>query len=213
MNTPPHNQLTPAQAERLDYLQEKLSEAITATAKVKRHGYSGNRIRLTEALGWVVAAVNLLDLGGEILGDMVDQITSDIRLQNDLFYHQDWPSLTPAVDDLYPRDEADPKVPADLERPPIQPPAPFEPLRVCDVVPEPLRVGDVVFIKPEFHCPSPLNQWRIRYVTGQMANLENVQPYQNQVPYYASLDEIERSPMDLNAATPKPTTEDEGMPF
>lgn len=72
----PYNRLTPAQAERLDWLQEELAEAIQAVAKIKRHGYESrdptktgaltNRRDLEIELGQVLRAVQLLGAKEEL---------------------------------------------------------------------------------------------------------------------------------------------------
>lgn len=72
----PFNALSPAQAERLDWLQEELAEAIQAIAKIKRHGYESrdptktgsltNRRDLEIELGQVMRAVQLLTAKEEL---------------------------------------------------------------------------------------------------------------------------------------------------
>jgi len=41
-NTPPFNDLTPAEDERLSILVEECSEVIKAAMKIQRHGYESN---------------------------------------------------------------------------------------------------------------------------------------------------------------------------
>ena len=73
------NDLTPAEAERLDFIQEECSEVIKAVAKIKRHGFNswnpddpnheGNRRELVKEIQDVIKAVGLLVLSGDIALD------------------------------------------------------------------------------------------------------------------------------------------------
>jgi NTP pyrophosphatase (non-canonical NTP hydrolase) len=72
----PFNNLTPAQAERLDIVQEEAGEIVTAIAKIKRHGYEShnpfdparetNREALMREIGDLMAAVDLVVYAGEL---------------------------------------------------------------------------------------------------------------------------------------------------
>jgi len=68
MSTPPFNQLTPAEVERLTLLAEECAEVIQAVGKIMRHGYESrypedgptNRERLESELGDIDCAKALL---------------------------------------------------------------------------------------------------------------------------------------------------------
>ena len=74
MSTPPFNQLTPAEVERLTLLAEECAEVIRAVGKILRHGYGSrypedgptNRERLESELGDVDCARALLVLSGDV---------------------------------------------------------------------------------------------------------------------------------------------------
>ncbi len=70
------NGLTPAEAERLDLMQEECAEVIMAIAKIKRHGLESyhpddpakvtNREALATEFGHVLNAFNLMRKAGDI---------------------------------------------------------------------------------------------------------------------------------------------------
>jgi NTP pyrophosphatase (non-canonical NTP hydrolase) len=73
------NNLSPEEAERLDWLAEECAEVIKAISKIKRHGYEssnphdpdhkGNRYDLQLEIADVIKAVGLMDLEGDIYLD------------------------------------------------------------------------------------------------------------------------------------------------
>lgn len=74
----PYNKLSPAQAERLDFLAEECAEVIKAIMKIKRHGYGStnpkpgednvttNQKNLMIEIGHVFACVDLLCSSNDI---------------------------------------------------------------------------------------------------------------------------------------------------
>jgi hypothetical protein len=97
-----YNGLTPAQAERLDFLQEECAEVIKEIAKIKRHGYdsvnpddieSGNtRTRLGYEISHMLAALDLLlhfeDVDKEQIDSLVSLRKKDIASGNCYLHHQ-----------------------------------------------------------------------------------------------------------------------------
>jgi len=78
----PFNNLSPAQAERLDLVTEEMGEVLHAIGKIKRHGYNSfnpndilsnsNKQNLEEKLGHLLYAINLLSLYGEVWQSRID---------------------------------------------------------------------------------------------------------------------------------------------
>lgn len=77
----PFNKLSPAQAERLDFLAEECAEVIQAISKIKRHGYNSlhydAKADLEKELGHVFAAATLLCNVEEINFDFISAIRED----------------------------------------------------------------------------------------------------------------------------------------
>jgi NTP pyrophosphatase (non-canonical NTP hydrolase) len=94
----PFNRLTPAEAERLDYLTEELGEVLQAIGKIKRHGYNSfdptdpdhlgnNRNDLERELEDVIKAIVLMQFNGDIR-DIVDTDCWDFEyLRNKRYFH------------------------------------------------------------------------------------------------------------------------------
>lgn len=97
------NKLTPAEAERLDYLTEELGEVLQAIGKIKRHGYEsfnpdnpnhqGNRFDLERELTDVLKAIWLLYTNKDIntLDTRKDLyfLFKNEDIKNKYFHHQE----------------------------------------------------------------------------------------------------------------------------
>jgi hypothetical protein len=78
-----HNELTPAEAERLALLLEELGEAQQVIGKILRHGYEShnpydsgqttNRMLLTREIGDVGVALEIMARAGDIIIDAVSE--------------------------------------------------------------------------------------------------------------------------------------------
>jgi len=76
------NQLTPAEAERLALLAEECAETIQVIGKILRHGYASchpndletsNRTLLTDEIGHIQAALQLMESAGDIHPEIIEQ--------------------------------------------------------------------------------------------------------------------------------------------
>lgn len=76
----PFNELTPAQAERLDILAEEAAEVICAVSKIKRHGYNSyhpdggdsNRVSVATEIGHFLNAMDMLVKSNDIDGKYIE---------------------------------------------------------------------------------------------------------------------------------------------
>lgn len=97
MAVTPFNRLKPAQLERLALLLEELGEAQQAVGKVLRHGYESsrpggvttNRNALERELGDVLAALELLEVSGDLRSSAVNGSTrSKLERVRKWMHHQ-----------------------------------------------------------------------------------------------------------------------------
>lgn len=91
----PFNQLTPAQAERLDLLAEECAEVIQAVSKIKRHGYESrhpdggpsNRNQLEKELGQVMLAIGMMEDRGDIDNEGIERGHHEKLMNIDRWLH------------------------------------------------------------------------------------------------------------------------------
>jgi hypothetical protein len=92
----PFNKLTPAEAERLDWLAEECAEVILAISKIKRHGYDShhpensgndNRYDLNREIGHISAVVDLMVSRGDVSFDDIHRSTKEKLKYADQYLH------------------------------------------------------------------------------------------------------------------------------
>jgi hypothetical protein len=91
------NNLTPAEAERLAYLIEEMTEAQKAACKILRHGYesynpddpvhAGNREDLQRELRDVAGAIAKMQRAGDVVSDILESADPDKGAR--YMHHQD----------------------------------------------------------------------------------------------------------------------------
>ena len=90
------NKLTPAEAERLSILVEKMGDALRAIGKIQRHGYQSrnpfidegtNRELLEKELGHVDAAIGALEKAADVSGTHIAKSTALKRKNIHHFQH------------------------------------------------------------------------------------------------------------------------------